>query len=58
MELAVAHLARIQKYANQVMALEKKLMSDDLIPMTEQQRMHAEILRLKAEIELLEKRTR
>ena len=58
MELAVAHLARIQKYANQVMALEKRLMSNDLIPMPEQQRMHAEISRLKAEIELLEKRTR
>jgi hypothetical protein len=53
-----SQVARIQKYAAQIKALETRLMGNGIIPMTEQSQIHAEIRRLKKEMEDLEKRTR
>lgn len=58
--MAIPHsqVARIQKYAAQIKALEDRLMGNGIIPMSEQSQIHAEIRRLKKEMEDLEKRTR
>jgi len=52
------HVARVQKYAAQIKALEDRLMGNGIIPIAEQSKIHAEIRRLKKEMEDLEKRTR
>lgn len=58
--MAIPHtqVARIQNYATQIKALEDRLMGNGIIPMAEQSKIHAEIRRLKKEMEDLEKRTR
>jgi hypothetical protein len=58
--MAIPHtqVARIQKYAAQIKALEDKLMGNGRISMAEQSVIHAEIRRVKKEMEDLEKRTR
>ena len=53
-----APVGRIRDVAAQIKALEDRLMSNKVIPMSEQAIIHAEIRRLKKEQELLEKRTR
>lgn len=58
MSLPSVHLGRIRDLANQIKVLEGKLMSARLIPMSEQAVIHAEIRKLKTEIDVLEKRTR
>ena len=58
--MAIPHttVARIQRLAAQVKALEDRLMGNGIIPMKEQSEIHAEIRRIKKEMEDLEKRTR
>ena len=58
--MAIPHttVAKIQKYASDIKALETRLMGNGIIPMAEQSTIHAEIRRLKKEMEDLEKRTR
>jgi hypothetical protein len=58
--MAIPHttVARIQKYAAQIRALEDRLMGNGIIPISEQTTIHAEIRRLRKEMEDLEKRTR
>lgn len=51
-------VARIQKHASDIQVLEARLMGNGIIPMAEQVKIHAEIRRLKKEMEVLEKRTR
>ena len=58
MSLPHIHVARIQKYAAQIKVLEERLMGNGIIPMSEQSQIHAEIRKLKKEMEDLEKRTR
>ena len=53
-----APVGRIRDVGAQIKALEERLMSNKVIPMSEQAIIHAEIRRLKKEQELLEKRTR
>lgn len=58
--MAIPHttIARIQQYSAQIKVLEDRLMGNGKIPMKEQGEIHAEIRRLKKEMEDLEKRTR
>ena len=58
--MAIPHtqVARIQKYASQIKALEERLMGNGIIPIGEQTVIHTEIRRLRKEMEDLEKRTR
>ena len=58
--MAIPHtqVARIQKYAAQIKALEDRLMGNGLITMAEQAVIHAELRRVRKEMEDLEKRTR
>ncbi len=58
MALHNAPVGRIRDVAAQIKALEARLMSNSVIPMSEQALIHAEIRRLKKEQETLEKRTR
>jgi hypothetical protein len=58
MAIPYSQVARIQKYAAQIKALEERLMGNGIIPLTEQSKIHAEIRSLKKEMEDLEKRTR
>ena len=58
MAISHIHVARIQKLSAQIKALDDRLMGNGLITMKEQEVMHAEIRRLKKEMEDLEKRTR
>lgn len=52
------HVGRIRELASKITALEEKLMSSRQIPMSEQAVIHAQIRKLRAEIDELEKRTR
>jgi len=52
------HVARIQKLSSQMKILDEKLMGNGKISLKEQTDIHAEIRRLKKELEDLEKRTR
>jgi hypothetical protein len=58
--MAIPHsqVARVQKYAAQIKALEDRLMGNGIIPISEQTTIHTEIRRLKKEMEDLERRTR
>ena len=58
--MAIPHttVARIQKLSAQIKVLEARLMSNGIIPMSEQAVIHTEIRRLRKEMEDLEKRTR
>jgi hypothetical protein len=58
MSIYRAPVGRIRDTAAQIKALEERLMSNKVIPMSEQAIIHAEIRRWKREQELLEKRTR
>ena len=52
------HLGRIRDMSAQIKKHEDRLMNSRLLPMSEQSVIHAEIRRLKKEIDDLEKRTR
>ena len=58
--MAIFHapVGRIRDVAKQIKELEDLLMSNRIIPMAEQARIHAEIRRLKKEQDDVEKRTR
>jgi hypothetical protein len=58
MAISRAPVGRIRDVAAQIKALEDRLMSNKIIPMSEQAIIHAEIRLLKKEQETLEKRTR
>jgi len=58
MSIPIAPIGRIRDVAVRIRTLEEKLMSNKVIPMSEQSVIHAEIRRLKKEQETLEKRTR
>jgi hypothetical protein len=53
-----APVGRIREMSLQIKLLEDKLMSNQVIPMSEQSLIHAEIRKLRKELEALEKRTR
>lgn len=58
MAISHVHVARIQKLSAQIKALDDRLMGNGIIPMKEQELIHAEIRRMKKEMEDIEKRTR
>jgi hypothetical protein len=58
MAISRAPVGRIRDVAAQIKALEDRLMSNKIIPMSEQAIIHAKIRLLKKEQETLEKRTR
>lgn len=49
---------KIKTLVSKIKQLEDKLMNTTLLPMTEQNKIHAEIRKYKEEMELLERRTR
>ncbi|MDD2741567.1 MAG: hypothetical protein PHV02_04790 [Rhodocyclaceae bacterium] len=49
---------RIKTLVNNIQKLEDKLMNTGFLPMSEQQKIHTEIKKLKEEMEKLERRTR
>jgi hypothetical protein len=49
---------RIKTLVNNIQKLEDKLMNAGFLPMSEQQKIHAEIKKLKDEMDALERRTR
>ena len=49
---------KIKTLVTKIKQLEDKLMNTGLLPMTEQNKIHAEIRKCKEEMELLERRTR
>jgi hypothetical protein len=58
MAILQAPVGRIRDVSAQIKALEDRLMSNKVIPMTEQSVIHAEIRKLRKELETLEQRTR
>ena len=49
---------KIKTLVTKIKQLEDKLMNTGLLPMTEQNKIHAEIRKCKEEMDLLERRTR
>jgi hypothetical protein len=49
---------KIKSLVTKIKQLEDKLMNTGLLPMTEQNKIHAEIRKCKEEMDLLERRTR
>ena len=49
---------RIKNLVNNIQKLEDKLMNTGFLPMSEQQKIHEEIRKLKEEMDKLERRTR
>jgi hypothetical protein len=49
---------RIKSLVNNIQKLEDKLMNTGFLPMSEQQKIHEEIRKLKDEMDKLERRTR
>jgi uncharacterized protein Yka (UPF0111/DUF47 family) len=49
---------RIKTLVKNIQTLEDKLMNTGFLPMSEQQKIHAEIKKLKDEMDTLERRTR
>ena len=58
MAILQAPVGRIRDISARIKLLEDKLMSNKVIPMREQSVIHAEIRKLREELETLEKRTR
>ena len=58
MAILRAPVGRIREISTQIKLLEDKLMSNKVIPMSEQSLIHAEIRKLRKELEELEKRKR
>jgi hypothetical protein len=51
-------IERIRTLVKNIQTLEDKLMNTAFLPMSEQQKIHAEIKKLKEEMDKLERRTR
>lgn len=49
---------RIKTLVNNIQKLEDKLMNTAFLPMSEQQKIHAELKKYKDEMDMLERRTR
>ncbi len=49
---------RIKTLVKNIQTLEDKLMNSSFLPMSEQQKIHAEIKKYKEEMDMLERRTR
>ena len=56
--MLINQLDRIRKIVSRIHELEDKLMNTSFMPMSEQQKIHEEIRRLKEEMTTLEKQTR
>lgn len=56
--MLINEIDRIKKLVAAIRALEDKLVSASFMPMSEQAKLHAEIRKLKDEMDMLEKRTR
>ena len=53
-----APIERVKTLVKNIQTLEDKLMNTSYLPMAEQQKIHAEIKKLKDEMDKLERRTR
>ena len=58
MSIIGAPIGRIRDISNKIKVLEDRLMSNGVIPVAEQARIHEELRNLRKELETLEKRTR
>lgn len=56
--MLINQLDRIKKLVFGIQALEDRLMKASFMPLSEQQKIHGEIRKLKEELTILEKRTR
>jgi uncharacterized membrane protein len=56
--MLINQLTRVKELVQKIRALEDKLVNTSLMSMKDQQQIHADIKRLKEEMDLLEKRTR